>query len=176
MLSIPRLLIVAGTGTKSGKTSFACRLIEQFSSSGICSVKISPHFHQKTEGLVEIFSGEGYAAYLETNKESGKDTSRMLNAGASRVYLLLVWDSDVGPVFERLMKDIPENIPVVCESPSLRNYFEPGVFVIMSSGSEFKRQDLSHLQDLPHLKLKLQDLNGAEPLPVSFTDGRWRHT
>jgi len=45
---IPNLLLIAGTGNKSGKTTLACRVIEQFRQSGISAVKITPHFHDIT--------------------------------------------------------------------------------------------------------------------------------
>ena len=49
---IPNLLIIAGTGNKSGKTTLACRMIEQFRNPGLISVKITPHFHETTPGLI----------------------------------------------------------------------------------------------------------------------------
>ncbi len=83
---IPNLLIIAGTGNKSGKTSMACRIIGQFRHHEIVSVKITPHFHKTTPGLVLISEKSGYSVYEETNNDISKDTSRMLNAGASRVF------------------------------------------------------------------------------------------
>ncbi len=56
-MTIPNLLIIAGTGNKSGKTTFACRLIEQFRSLDIISMKITPHFHETTAGL-KLLKGE----------------------------------------------------------------------------------------------------------------------
>lgn len=170
---IPNLLIIAGTGTKTGKTTMACRIISKFREKGIIAVKISPHFHEKTEGLEEIATGKGFAIYSETNQGSGKDTSRILRSGASKVYLATVWDSNLAEVFRRIISEIPENIPVVCESPALRKYYEPGLFIIMTSDTSVKRQDLKHLLDLPHLSFKLEDLNQLEDLPVNFTNGRW---
>jgi hypothetical protein len=170
---IPNLLIIAGTGTKSGKTTFACRIIEQFRELGLVGIKISPHFHDKTSGLLERSSAEGYSIHIETNGGTEKDTSRMLRAGASKVFLALVWDSRLTEVFNKIMEDIPSGTPVVCESPSLRNFIEPGLFIIMTSETENKRQDLNHLQELPHVMFKLEELKDFKKLPVEFRDGKW---
>lgn len=173
MQSIPNLLIIAGTGTKSGKTTMACRIIEQFSDFGIISIRVSPHFHEKTEGLMTVREGEGYCVSQETNAATAKDTSRMLRSGASKVFLIEVKDELLCDVFQELMKDIPEDTPVICESPALRNYFEPGLFILMSSEHENKRHDLSHLQNLPHLQFNIIDLSRPEEIPIQFRDGRW---
>ena len=47
-------LLIAGTGTKSGKTSMACRIIRQFPELKITAIKITPHFHETTTGLLVI--------------------------------------------------------------------------------------------------------------------------
>lgn len=173
MQFIPTLLIVAGTGTKSGKTTIVCRIIEQFRDQGIIAIRVSPHFHEKTEGLLTVGAGEGYCVSQETNAGTAKDTSRMLRAGASEVYLVETVDELLSDIFMNLMQDIPEGIPVICESQALRNYFEPGIFILISSIHENKRQDLSHLQKLPHLEFDLNGLSGYEEIPILFRNGKW---
>lgn len=174
MISYPNLLIIASTSGKSGKTTMACWIIEQFSASGIVAVRVSPHFHARTEGLLTLRMGEGYHLSLETNANTTKDTSRMLRSGASKVYLVEAEDGLLIDVFQELMKDIPEDTPIICESPALRNHFEPGLFILMSSEHENKRQDLSHLLDLPHLEFNINDLSRQEEIPIQFGDGRWK--
>ena len=112
----------------------ACRIIEQFKHLDIAAIKISPHFHETTEGLKTIEEEPGgYAIYEETNSDSNKDTSRMLSAGAKRVYFAKVFDDRLLFVFNKIKDLIPEGTPIICESPALRNFVEPGIFVIMSS-------------------------------------------
>ncbi|MBK8884338.1 MAG: hypothetical protein IPN67_18855 [Bacteroidales bacterium] len=55
MITIPNLLLIAGTGTKSGKTTMACKIIRQFSELKITAIKITPHFHETTPGLLPVF-------------------------------------------------------------------------------------------------------------------------
>ena len=76
-------------------------------------------------------------------------------------------------VFNEIMEYIPLNAPVICESSALRNYIEPGVFIIMTLNTANKQINISHLQVLPHLMFKLEELEKTESLPIGFEDGRW---
>jgi hypothetical protein len=172
---VPNLLLIAGTGTKSGKTSLACKIIKQFKDLKIHSIKITPHFHETTTGLIPILEKDGYSIYEETNSETSKDTSRMLKAGATKVYFAKVWDNQLLNVFNEIMEYIPSNVPVICESPALRNFIDPGVFIIMSSNTVDKYKNINHLHTLPHLMLKLEELNGTVSLPIGFEGGKWSY-
>lgn len=171
---IPNLLLITGTGTKSGKTTIACRIIQQLKNLNITAIKISPHFHETTPGLKTIFEETGYAIYEETNRDTTKDTSRMLNSGASKVYFAKVFDDRLLFVFNKIKDLIPEGIPIICESPALRNYIEPGVFIIMTSSTTNKQKNINHLRDLPHVIFKLEELNSISTFPIEFEDGKWR--
>jgi hypothetical protein len=174
-MSVPNLLLIAGTGTKSGKTSMACRIIEQFPHLNITAIKISPHFHQTTPGLKPIHEETGYAIYEETEGNSTKDTSRMLNAGASKVYFAKVFDNRLKFVFDKIMDLVPKGTPAICESPALRNIIEPGLFIIMTSETINKNKNIKHLQELPHVMYKLEELNNVRSIPIEFEDGKWRY-
>ena len=102
-----------------------------------------------------------------------KDTSRMLKAGASKVYFAKVLDNSLLLVFNKIKDLIPEGTPVICESPALRYYVEPGLFLIISSETTNKLKDISNLQSLPHVMFKLEELDGMESIPVGFADGKW---
>jgi hypothetical protein len=173
MIKIQNLLLVAGTGTKSGKTTVACRIISQLKELGITAVKITPHFHETTPGLVVIYEEQGFAIFEETDMNSSKDTSRMLKAGARKVFFAKVLDDRLSEVFQKVISLIPPGAPVICESPALRNYVEPGVFIIMSSDTTNKLKDINHLQKLPHVMFQLRELDGIGKIPVGFRDGVW---
>ena len=172
-MTIPNLLIVAGTGNKSGKTTMACKLIEQFSDHDVTSVKITPHFHETTPGLIMISEKPGYSIYEETNPETSKDTSRMLKAGASKVFFAKVNDNSLLQAFKEIMSFIPAEVPVICESPALCHYIEPGLFIIMRSDSNDNQKDIKKLQSLPHVKFDLDHILRSKKVPVAFLDGRW---
>lgn len=169
---IPNLLIISGKGTKSGKTSMACRIISQYSELGITSVKISPHYHEATPGLIRISGSDDYVIYEEKQKGTNKNTSRMLDAGAAKVYLACVWNCPIVDVFNIIMKNVPTGTPVICESPSLRNFVEPGIFIIMEKYAE-DNTEIEDLRKVPHLKFCLDGLREMDKIPVSFINGRW---
>lgn len=170
---VPNLVIIAGTGSKSGKTSAACRIIEQFRDAGIAAVKITPHQHETTRGLTEVDRKPGYDIFLETNPETDKDTSRMLRAGASRVYFVRAADEYLAEAFGMILESVPAATPLVCESAALRYFIEPGLFVIMTSAVSHRTKDIRSLQRLPHVEFELESLPADVELPLSFHNGRW---
>jgi hypothetical protein len=170
---INNLLIIAGTGNKAGKTSMACRIIADYPKLEFTTIKITPHFHDITEGLLLIEEDKSYSIYEETNRNGTKDTSRMLNAGSKKVYFAKVRDDNPIIAFNKIMERVPIDTPVICESPSLRNFVEPGAFIIMTSDSFYNKKNIKHLQALPHLMIKLEDLAELTTLPVSFIEGKW---
>ena len=170
---IPNLLLIAGTGTKSGKTTMACRVIEQFGGLNITAIKITPHIHEMTPGLKTIYEEKGFAIYEETNPDSTKDTSRMLHSGASKVYFAKVFDEQLLFVFNKIKDLIPEGSPIICESPALRNFIEPGVFIIMSSKTTRTRKDISQYLAFPHLYFEYEELPEISSIPIGFENGGW---
>ena len=174
MVIIKNLLLLAGTGTKSGKTSMACRLIGDFPELKITAIKITPHFHETTSGLLAVSEKNGYTIYEETERNSFKDTSRMLAAGAHKVYFAKVWDDNLSEAFNEIMKSVPAGAPVICESPALRNFVEPGIFIIMTSGTIDKQKNISYLQTLPHVMFKYEALDTMGTIPVKFGNGTWQ--
>jgi hypothetical protein len=170
---IPNLLIIAGTGNASGKTSMACRIIEQLVDQNVYGVKITPHYHDITPGLDPVKEASGYSIFRETNRELSKDTSRMLRAGAAGVYFAKVEDNSLPKAFNWIMRYIPEGSPVICESPALRYYVEPGLFIIMTSSDEHNKININKLLDLPHVEFNLSSLQSEKSLPIIFDNGRW---
>jgi hypothetical protein len=105
---VPNLLLIAGTGIKSGKTTIACMIIEEFSELKITAIKITPHFHETTPGLKSVYEETGISIYEETDRGSTKDTSRMLRSGASKVYFAKVLDDRLLYTFNRIRDLVPE--------------------------------------------------------------------
>ena len=173
MVTIKNLLLIAGTGTKSGKTSMICRIIREHPELKITAIKITPHFHETTPGLVSISDRSVYAIFEETDNNSIKDTSRMLRAGAEKVYYAKVLDDQPFEAFSEIMMLIPPGKPVICESPGLRNFAEPGVFIIMTSQSINKQKNISHLLKLPHVLFQFEELDDIDLLQIGFEDGGW---
>lgn len=142
LLHFKNLLLIAGTGRNTGKTTLACEIINKFTHQvNITGVKISPHFHGGTKSLKVIYLSDRFNIYEEIDLLSTKDSSKMLVAGASRVYYLEVCDEDLQEAFNELIKYLPKDSAVVCESPALRKIINPGLFFIMDNINQQNKKD-----------------------------------
>lgn len=149
---IPNLLMIAGTGRKVGKTTFACLMIHSAAKQGdVVGIKISPHMHHQADGQKVVAQSEKYLIIEETNPETSKDSSRMLRAGASRVYYLQTSDRFIREPFQIILDLIPKKQAVVCESGALLNFAKPGKFVLIKREGQtaFKKgvSDLKYKAD-----------------------------
>ena len=127
------ILLVSGNGRNSGKTSLACKIIENFAvSQQITALKISPHYHKVDENKSIIAKEKGYVILKEKSCNSGKDSSRMLIAGAKEVYYIQSDDENLNEAFHAVMKIIDDNSLIVCESGGLRRKINPGVFLLLN--------------------------------------------
>jgi len=135
------LLIIGSTGRNIGKTEFACGIIEKHSpNKEIFGTKIIPvdkneeNCHRGLEscGLCDSLVGD-YEIIEEKTIDSSKDTSRMLKAGAKKVYLLLVDRKCLEKGINAILKVIPNNALVVIESNTIRKVIEPGLFIVIKN-------------------------------------------
>ncbi|MBN2175000.1 MAG: hypothetical protein JW731_12775 [Bacteroidales bacterium] len=178
MRSLSNLLLIAGTGRNSGKTAIACAIIDKFSTRySITGIKISPHFHEKTNVLKIVQKDQNFNIYLETSKKTGKDTSKMLNAGAGKVFYVEGTDEHLQEAFYSLVKLIPENGPVVCESPALRRIVTPGMFIITDHEKvSSKKQDVIRMKNFADFYFDFQK-DSLEKLfsAIDFKSNTWVH-
>ena len=167
------LLIVAGSGRNVGKTEFACRLIEKFSrTSDVYGLKVSAVYPDE-----EIYHGghgpAGGAEHLieERRLDQDKDTSRMLRAGARRVFYLQGDDARLKDGFKQFRSLIPAGAAVVCESGSLWQFVQPGLLVLVTAGGTVKPRSAA-LFDRASLII---DSDGASGFPgfekIDFVPG-----
>jgi len=129
---LPNLLMIAGTGRKVGKTTLACNIIKHISKNHpVVGIKISPHLHQQAKGQEVITQTNDYVIIEETNVDTAKDSSRMLQTGANKVYYIQTKDRNIKAAFQILMDLIPANSPIICESGALLDYAKPGLFLLV---------------------------------------------
>lgn len=161
MIKAPGTIIIAGTGRDSGKSSLAVYLISKFRDRHITAIKYSPHPHPALSGMTYILGHEGFKVYEEHNTSTGKDTARMLGAGAVKVFLVIAAEAFVEEAFKALQGIIAAGSPVICESPALRHVAEPDLFVIMKHENENHRnkKDIEALIPLADLVMTLNDIN-----------------
>lgn len=135
MEKLKDLLIVAGAGRNVGKTEFVCRLIEQCSfKNDIYGLKVSA-IHPDEAIYHGDHSTQQFSAnlYEETRYELEKDTSRMLRAGARKVFYLQGDDAQIRAGFQKFQRLIPAAAPIICESSSLWKYVRPGLLVLVKA-------------------------------------------
>lgn len=121
-------LIISGEGRNTGKTTLACRILQQFSQKNrITAIKISSHFHEPTPNLTLLYKTKGFSISLENNRNTDKDSSRMLQSGAEKSFYIQAEKGMLKPAFEKYMKDFHTNDVTICESGALTEFLRPGV-------------------------------------------------
>lgn len=132
MIYLPQWLIVYGTDRNSGKTTLITDIIRRFRQQlPITALKISPHFHEIDDDAEVVFKTREYVIVRETKTGTGKDSARMLDAGAAEVLYIQVWDQNLERVMPLVLSITGSNRPVICESGWARNLVEPGLFLVL---------------------------------------------
>jgi hypothetical protein len=131
MMKFYNMILIAGAGRNVGKTNLACELIRHFSSAlEVVGIKISPHFHQKSHENELVNQSDKFIISKEIHTESQKDSSRMLKAGAHKVYFIEADDKYVSDAFRVVASEI-DSRPIICESAALRKFVHPGIFIFI---------------------------------------------
>lgn len=182
-LRLPGMLMVGSAGRNSGKTELACSLIRRAAArQDVVGVKVTAVREKDGtcprggEGCGACSSLEGsFCITEETDGSTDKDTSRLLAAGARRVFWLRVLTEFLPEGVEALTDIIGGNTVSVCESNSLRTVVDPDLFLIVreEGSSEVKasaravmdRADRIVVSDGHRFDLDLND--------VGTVDGRW---
>ena len=135
MLDIPEMLMIGGNTRNSGKTTMACDLISKLSVyqeviglkvTAIRPGEIELHGNHKSQDLMPEFS-----IFEELDPLSHKDTSKMLQAGATRVFFICVSEFFLEKALLLFLSKYINNQVIVCESRSLRRLVNPGLFLMM---------------------------------------------
>jgi len=191
------MLLIGSAGQNCGKTLLACSIIKRFSPQyPMIGIKVST-IHEKSEKCAQECREGGASSRIEwpfciteeLNSGSGKDTSRLLAAGARKVFWLLVVEGKIEAGLAALFKQIPPKTMLVCESNSVRTVLKPGVFLIMKEKKQrdFKpsarevRNLADRIVEFDSTKLKMDEM-GAQVLDGAFdfelddlaiSEGKW---
>jgi len=133
--------MIGSSGANVGKTELACAFLRKFSKScDIIGIKVTMikdkdgQCPRGGKGCGVCSSLEGtYCITQETNSNSDKDTARLLGAGASKVFWLRVLKEHLPEGVTALLDVIGPNTVSICESNSLRQVVEPGLFLMTRS-------------------------------------------
>jgi len=138
-MRIPTMLLIGSAGRNVGKTELACSIIRRFSPerpmTGIKVTTITARDGTcprggKGCGVCSSLTGN-YCITEEHGDPPGKDTSRLLEAGAHRVFWLRVMKPYLLEGIQDLLRIVEPGSTCVCESNSLRTVIEPGLFLMV---------------------------------------------
>jgi molybdopterin-guanine dinucleotide biosynthesis protein A len=138
MIQIEQMLMIGSAGRNVGKTELACAILRKLGGRhSIAAVKVTAisdrdgQCPRGGEGCGVCSSLQGnFCITEETNSHSGKDTSRLLAAGASRVYWLRVLKTHLDEGASALIETLGADTTCICESNSLRRVVDPGLFLL----------------------------------------------
>lgn len=134
MLEVPNMVMIGGNSRNAGKTTLACNIIRKLSSlQEVTALKVTSIRPGETDkhGHHAEATFSGFTITEELNRESHKDTSAMLQAGASRVFYIRTEDTFAAQAIQSFLDTYNFSQPLVCESRSLRRALVPGLFVMM---------------------------------------------
>jgi molybdopterin-guanine dinucleotide biosynthesis protein A len=184
MIRKPNFIIVGSTGRNTGKTEFACRLIKQYSNQyTVIGVKVVAIERSEAESCPRGGKGCGVCSSLNNDYEiieekvidPTKDTSRMLIAGAKKVFFLKVDKNCLHEGVNALLKLIPKNAMVICESNSIRKAIEPGLFlVIRNAEDKVVKESCSEVIDYANKVIEFNNMSwDFNPDRVLIKDNQW---
>jgi molybdopterin-guanine dinucleotide biosynthesis protein A len=184
MMTRDSMLVLGSAGRNVGKTEFACRLIARYAAiHTVVGVKITTVKERDGkcprggEGCGVCTSLQGnYAITEEVDGPVGKDTTRMLEAGAHKVYWLRVLKEHLEEGVANLLEIIPEEAVIVCESNSLRQVLTPGMFlVVREKGSDAIK---ASCKDVIRFADRVFEFDGTDwdffPEQCIFSNGQWQ--
>jgi cyclic pyranopterin phosphate synthase len=138
MIQRPEILLIGATGRNAGKTEYACRVIQRLASRRpVVAVKVTTV--REGNGCPRGGAGCGVCGSLhepfeittETHAGTGKDTQRLLAAGAASVYWLRVHKDCLERGLCALLERIPPGQAAIVESNSARLVLQPGLFLVL---------------------------------------------
>ncbi len=140
-IRFPKMVMIGAAGRDAGKTYFATTLLRRFSNAhDIIGIKVTPIErveqscpHGRTDCNVCASLKGKFEIVEETDPAPDKDTCKLLAAGAKRVYWLRSLKSHLKEAAAALLEIVGEDKICICESNSLRNVVEPGIFLMLKN-------------------------------------------
>lgn len=143
-----KILLISGSGRNVGKTSFLRRVISHNVSHNLVAIKITPHFHEPTSGLVPLFVTDHYRIFQETDPTKGKDSSLFLQAGAETVFYIQTTDAFLEEAFNLATEQLLPQQPIVVESAALRTILVPELYIFIQKNYEEIKPTAIEMQKL----------------------------
>lgn len=174
------MLLIGAAGRKTGKTTLACSLIKKFKTTHqVIALKVTV-IRERDGACPRGNEGCGVCTSLEnkfditeeTRTDTKKDTARLLEAGAKRVFWLRVMREHLQEGTQALLKLVDRNALLICESNSLRHVVEPGLFWIIQN------QDFKTIKSSAKEVMEFADeiiLTDGTRFEINWNDVTWIH-
>lgn len=184
MIRWPGMLLVGGAGRNSGKTRLSCAVIRAFSPrEALVGLKVTaiterdscPRGNEDGCGVCTSLE-QDFLITEEKGDPAGKDTSLMVEAGATRVFWLRVLREHLERGVQALQEQVGPGALCVCESNSLRQVVEPDLFIIARArGNEAMKPSARKVLHLAQ-RVVLSDEDGLDlsPAGVEIIDNQWK--
>lgn len=142
----PNILIISGTGRKVGKTSLACAILRKVTPHhDVVAVKVSHSGPVDHMGMTLMEHLPGFDLYLQ-KEENGRDSSRMMIAGASSVYFLHCKKEILEQGFLNVLERHKKNTLFLFESGGLADLILPGLFIMVTDKQKPLKDNLPALK------------------------------
>jgi len=143
MINLPNFLVIGAYSRNAGKTTFSTEIIKELKGP-VTALKVTIIKDDERIACPRGGSGCGVCTSLssdfeiseELDTKTGKDTSELLAAGAEKVYWLRVREGFEEPGLEAVLKQIPSDKAVICESNSIMHSIIPSLFFLLKSKTE----------------------------------------
>lgn len=142
------LLLVTGSSRNVGKTTFICSVITSNPLLKMAAIKITPHFHEVSKGLLPIVENENFRIFEETDYFSDKDTSRYLRAGARKSYFIQTTDPFLEKAFQLTSVLLDPDQPFLVESAELRHILIPELFIFIQGSDSINKPSAIEMRQL----------------------------
>jgi len=142
------LLLVSGSERNVGKTTFICDVIASSPFKKMAAIKITPHFHDASKGLIPIVENNNFRIYEETDYASDKDTSRYLRAGAQKSYFIQTTDDFLKESLKLASVLLDPDLPFIVESAKLREIVVPELFVFIQGSDSIEQPSAIEMRQL----------------------------
>jgi hypothetical protein len=158
VIILNNMFLIGSTGRDAGKTTFACEMVRRFSDMSPVAAKVTVIRENDGNcprggagcGVCSSLQGN-YLITEETISHGNKDTQRLLAAGAKHVFWLRVLQRELENGVHALLDILGPNVPIICESNSLRHAVVPGLFIMVqrrdSESVKESARKVRHLAD-----------------------------
>jgi molybdopterin-guanine dinucleotide biosynthesis protein A len=181
---LPGWLLIGSTGRNVGKTEFACAIIRKLRGAHpIVGVKVTAIVEGEPTcprggagcGVCAALKGD-FEISEETGEHAGKDTARMLESGARRVFWVRCRRQRMHAAIAALLARLEPGVLVVAESNSLAKAIEPDLFLLVTNGrASSVKPTAADVMPLAHRRVLSSD--GAfdpDPCHIAVIDRTWR--